>query len=94
MTDIEMGIGAEALWTQIRTAIKEQVLADFIADFTPGATKQCDLLEGWILNVDGASNNMGQEMELSLPLQKDLSSSGPLFSASQPPTMNPSMRQC
>jgi len=41
-TDIKMGIRAEALWTQIkpRTVIKGQVLADFIADFTPEATKQ------------------------------------------------------
>ena len=40
-----------------RTVIKGQVLADFIADFTPGATVHVDLLEGWILNVDRASNS-------------------------------------
>jgi len=40
-----------------RAVIKGQVLADFIADFTPGATKHVDLLEGWILNADRASNS-------------------------------------
>ena len=29
-----------------RTAIKGQVLADFIADFTPGATKRADQPKG------------------------------------------------
>jgi len=37
-----------------RITIKGQILADFIADFTPGATERADQLEGWILNVDGA----------------------------------------
>ena len=40
-----------------RTTIKGQVLADFIVDFTPGATEQAEQLEGWILNVDEASNS-------------------------------------
>ena len=40
-----------------RTAIKGQVLADFNADFTPGITRHTDQLEGWVLNVDGASNS-------------------------------------
>ena len=40
-----------------RTSIKGQVLAYFIADFTLGTTKYADQLEGWILNVDGMSNN-------------------------------------
>ena len=46
-TIIEIGIGAEALWIliQAKTAIKGQALADFIADFTAGATVQCNLLE-------------------------------------------------
>ena len=48
--------------------VKGQVLADFIADFTPGATEQADLLEGWILNVDEASNSKGQASGLSSPL--------------------------
>ena len=37
------------------TSIKGQVLADFIADFTLGTTEYADQLEGWIMNVDGAS---------------------------------------
>ena len=49
-----------------RTTIKGQVLADFIADFTPGATEQCDLLEEWILNVDGASNSIGAGIGIAL----------------------------
>jgi len=92
MMDIEMDIGAEVRY-ELRTSIKGQVLADFIADFASGATEQCDLVEGWILNVDGASNIMGQASELSSPLQEDLSSSSPLLSASRLPTTKPSMRQ-
>jgi len=45
-TDIEMGIEVEALKYKPRTAIKGQVLVDFIADFAPRATEQCDLLGG------------------------------------------------
>jgi len=33
-----------------RTTIKGHTLTDFIADFTPRATKQCDLLEWWFWN--------------------------------------------
>ena len=56
-----MDIGAESvgLSYEPRAAIKGQVLADFIVDFTPRATERVDLLEGWILNVDGASNSKG-----------------------------------
>jgi len=32
-----------------RTTIKDQVLADFIADFTPRDTEHADQLERWIL---------------------------------------------
>jgi len=39
-----------------RTAIKGQVLVDFIADFTLGITEHTEQLEEWIMNVDGASN--------------------------------------
>ena len=42
-----------------RTAIKGQVIADFLDDFSPGATEHVDQLEGWILNVNGASNGKG-----------------------------------
>jgi len=41
-------------------------LADFIADFTPGATELCDLLEGWVLNVDEASNIKGTSIAIIL----------------------------
>ena len=44
---------------ELRTTIKGQVLPDFITDFTPEATEQADLLEGWTLNVNGASNSKG-----------------------------------
>jgi len=40
-----------------RTTIKGQVLADFIVEFTLGGPTQSDHLEGWTLNVDGASNS-------------------------------------
>jgi len=63
---------ASELWSyelryELRTTIKGQVLANFIADFTLGATEQCDLLEEWILNMDGASNIM-QASRWSSPL--------------------------
>jgi len=39
-------------------------LADFIAEFTPEPSTQCNLLVGWVLNVDGASNNKGFGIEI------------------------------
>ena len=49
----------DSIWyqVQIKEIIKGQVLADFITEFTPGASSQNDLLKVRILNVDGASNN-------------------------------------
>ena len=75
-----MALGAQVLWTQYepRTAIKGQVLADFIADFTPGITDHADQLEGWILNVDGASNSKGAAIEIALITPKGPSSNSPL----------------
>ena len=49
-----------------RTTIKGQVLKDFIAEFTPRASAQSDLLDGWILNIDGASNNKGSGIGIVL----------------------------
>ena len=49
-----------------RTVIKCQVLADFIADFTPEAIAHTDQLEGWILNVNGASNSKEAGIEIGL----------------------------
>ena len=43
-----------------RAEIKGQVLTDFIAEFIPRAPIQSDSRDGWILNVDRASNNRGQ----------------------------------
>jgi len=39
-----VGLRTETLWTQIepRIVINGQVLADFIADFTPGATEHTE----------------------------------------------------
>ena len=37
--------------------IKCQVLADCIADFTSETTEHDNQLEGWVLNIDGASNS-------------------------------------
>ena len=51
---------------ELRTVIKWQVLADFIVKFTPGAPAQSDLREGWVVNVDGASNNKGYGIEIVL----------------------------
>ncbi|XP_060972386.1 uncharacterized protein LOC133038302 [Cannabis sativa] len=59
-----------------RTALKSQVLADFIADFTPNSQVQaekelCHLTEGqangtWELHVDGSSNVRGSGLGLVL----------------------------
>ena len=49
-----------------RTTVKDQVLADFIADFTPEATEHADQLEGWILNVDEASNSKREGIRIVL----------------------------
>ena len=59
-----------------RTAIKSQVLDDFIADFSPNILMQAEkelmtLKEGtnggtWILNVDGSSNFRGSGLGLVL----------------------------
>ena len=53
-----------------RTAIKGQVLADFIAEFTLGVPTQSDSWEGWILNVDGALNykEVGIGLILTTPI--------------------------
>jgi len=67
-----------------RTTIKWQVLTDFLAKFTPGTLAQSDLLEGWVLNVDGASNSKGWLSESSSPLRKGPLSSNPSLSASLP----------
>ena len=49
-----------------RTAIQEQVLANFITEFTLIAPTQSDLLEGGTLTVDGASNSKGSGIEMVL----------------------------
>ena len=53
-----------------KTTIKGQVLADFIAEFTPRTSAQGDMLEGWIINVDGASNSKGASIRLVLTLPR------------------------
>ena len=54
-----MEIRAIGVIFEPRTAIKGQILADFIAEFTPGSPPQSNLLKGWILNMDRASNGKG-----------------------------------
>ncbi|KAL5835807.1 hypothetical protein ACOSQ3_015358 [Xanthoceras sorbifolium] len=61
---------------QPRTAIKSQMLADFIADFTPGILQRaeeelCTMLydtprEEWSLAVDGSSNTRGSGLGIVL----------------------------
>jgi len=46
--------------------IKGQVLAEFIADFIPGAVEHTGQLEGWTLNVDEASNSKGTSIRIVL----------------------------
>ena len=40
-----------------RKIIEEQVLVNFIVEFTTGTLAQSDYLKRWTLNVDGASNS-------------------------------------
>ena len=51
---------------ELRTAFKGQVLDDFIADFTLGTIEYSDQLEGWVLNIDEASNNKGAGIKIVL----------------------------
>ncbi|KAL5556089.1 hypothetical protein UlMin_038325 [Ulmus minor] len=60
---------------QPRTALKSQVLADFVADFAPNATQQADKellnltersVSKWTLTVDGSSNVNGAGIGLVL----------------------------
>ena len=37
-----------------RTAMKRQALGNFIIEFTLGPPAPCNLLEGWLLNVDSS----------------------------------------
>ena len=70
---------------QLRTALKSQVLADFIVDFAPNVTPQADkerlnltellnLTERsnskWTLTIDGSSNVNGAGIGLVLTLSK------------------------
>lgn len=51
-----------------RSAIKGQVLANFIADFTPESkisVKVCQVMSRrWCIYVDGASNTRGSGVEI------------------------------
>ena len=66
---MSLGLRSYRLKYEPRTSIKGQLLTNFIADFTPGTTEYADQLEGWILNVDGASNNKkaGIKIVLTIP---------------------------
>jgi len=77
--DIKIGseLRSYGLKYKLRTAIKGQVLSDFIAEFTPRITEHTGQLEGWVLNVDGVSNNKGAESESFSPPRRDPSSSSP-----------------
>ena len=54
-----------------RTAIKGQVLADFIVKFTPEPSTPYNLLNGWALNMDVASNNKGSRIGIVLTTLKE-----------------------
>ena len=54
-----------------RTAIKGQVLANFIVGFTPGDPTQSDSQETWILNVDEATNSNGSGVGLVITTFED-----------------------
>jgi len=76
-----------------RTTVKVQVITDFTAHFTRGATEHVDQLEGWIMNMDGASNSKEEGTESSSSLQKNPSSNSPFPSGFQHPIMKSNTRQ-
>jgi len=49
-----------------RTIMEEQVLVNFIVEFTSRTPAQSDLLKGWTLNVDGASNSKNFRIRIVL----------------------------
>ena len=76
-----------------RIAIKDQVLTDFIVDFTPGATGHTNQLEGWILNVYGASNTKRAGIGIVLITPEGSISNSPSPSDSPHPITKLSKRQ-
>ena len=72
-----------------RTVIKGQILADFIAEFTPGPPPQSNLFRGWILNMDEASNGRG--VGVGIVSQRD--SNLEILLEFRAPTMRPSTKQ-
>jgi hypothetical protein len=67
-------LGAYNIKYQPRTSIKGQVLADFIAKFTPteigpimvNHVSSIQHMEGWKLYIDGASNSRGSSLGIVL----------------------------
>jgi hypothetical protein len=67
-------LGAYDIRYQPRTSIKGQVLADFIAEFTPteigpimvNHVSSIQQIEGWKLYIDGASNSRGSGLGIVL----------------------------
>jgi len=67
-------LGAYHIQYEPRTAIRGQVMADFIAEFTPSNPVPIPTPEApgcWILHVDGASNNKGSKLILVLSTPDD-----------------------
>ena len=68
-------LGGYDITYEPRTAIKEQVLADFVAEMTPTSTSKIETnqplavdpgVETWTLSVDGSSNSRGSAAGLVL----------------------------
>jgi len=56
---------------ELTISIKGQLLANFIANFTPRTTEYADQLEGWVLNIDGASKSKGAGIRIILTTPKE-----------------------
>jgi len=63
---------SSAYWLkyETRTAIKGQIPDNFITNFTLGITYHADQPEGWVMNVDGASNSKGARIRVVLTTPK------------------------
>ena len=52
---------------RLRMAIKGQVIADFIAEFTNGEDKGAEECLQWSIHTDGSSNRQADEVGVVLP---------------------------
>ena len=82
------------VWYQPISVIKAQVLADFIAEFTPnqGELDEVNKTQRWIVNMDGSSTLYARGIGVILKSQKETSWSMQLVYNTKPPIMKLNMK--